>query len=176
YSRWVTKMAERFCGETALYSVQSAITLATICSETSKATEASEICHRLMELDRREEVDCLLLARLVPILVRVGRREDAERLISHLQSRIENAALDGMRDYNASAYYRLALANKHLGRLEESRELMAIAVAELEEETGADSIFLAFVLEDWADELKEANSEELAIILASKAANIRAKK
>jgi len=176
YSRWVTKMADRYCGETALYTIQSAITLATICSETLQVDEAMKICDRLIELDGRDEIDCLLLARVVPILVRTGRRSDGEALVSRLQSRIENAALDGMRDYNASAYYRLALANKHLGRMEEARELMAIAVSELEEETGSDSIFLAFVLEDWADELREVDGEEMSTVLSSKAADIRAKR
>lgn len=176
YSRWVTKMADRYCGETALYALQSAITLATICSETGQSAEASKICDRLIDLDRRDEIDCLLLARLVPILVKVARPEHAESLVSHLQSRIENAALDGMRDYNASAYYRLALANKYLGRMEEARELMSIAVAELEEETGTESIFLAFVLEDWADELKDVDGEEMALVLSSKAAHIRSKR
>lgn len=176
YSRWVVKTAERYCGETALYSLQSSITLATICSETGKVDETSATCDRLLKLDEKEEIDCLLLARVVPLLVKIARRDDAEALISLLQRRTENAALDGMRDYNASAYYRLALANKHLGRMEEARELMAIAVGELEEETGADSIFLAFVLEDWADELKEAESEELSAILSSKAKEIRARR
>jgi len=112
----------------------------------------------------------------VPILVTIARRDEAEDLLSLLQNRIENAALDGMRDYNASAYYRLAMANKYLGRLDEARELMTIAVAELEEETGSDSIFLAFVLEDWADELKEAEGEELSVVLSAKAAEIRARR
>ncbi|PZM82412.1 MAG: hypothetical protein DKT66_10425 [Candidatus Melainabacteria bacterium] len=176
YSRWVVRMADRYCGETALYTLQSAITLATICSETGQSGEASKICDRLIELDRKDEIDCLLLARVVPILVKIGRKDHGESLVSHLQRRIENAALDGMRDYNASAYYRLALANKHLGRMEEARELIAIAVAELEEETGAESIFLAFVLEDWAEELEEADGAEMAIVLSSKAADIRSKR
>lgn len=176
FSRWSVKTAERYCGDSALYSLQSSITLATICSETGQTSEASAICDRLLKLDQREEIDCLLLARLVPLLVRIGRRQDGESLVSLLQQRIESAALDGMRDYNASAYYRLALANKHLGRIEEERELMAIAVAELEEETGADSIFLAFVLEDWAAELQDADSDELSSYLSSRAAEIRARR
>ncbi len=176
YSRWVVKTAERYCGDTALYTLQSTITLATICSETDQVEEASAICDRLLNQDQKDEIDCLLLARVVPILVTIARRDEAEDLLSLLQNRIENAALDGMRDYNASAYYRLAMANKYLGRLDEARELMTIAVAELEEETGSDSIFLAFVLEDWADELKEAEGEELSVVLSAKAAEIRARR
>jgi hypothetical protein len=130
----------------------------------------------LLNQDRKDEVDCLLLVRLVPILIRIARRDEAEALVSMLQLRVENAALDGMRDYNASAYYRLALANKHLGNLEEARLLTQIAVAELEEETGSDSIFLAFVLEDWADEMKDTEEEELSSSLFSKAAEIRARR
>ena len=176
YSRWVVKTADRYCGDSALYSLQSMITLATICGEIGKIDEASNLCNYLLSQDQKEEIDCLLLVRLVPILIKISRRDEAEALVSLLQLRIENAALDGMRDYNASAYYRLALANKHLGNFEEAKLLTQIAVAELEEETGSDSIFLAFVLEDWADEMKDSESEELSSSLFSKASEIRARR
>lgn len=176
YSRWVVKTTLRYCGETALYSLQSAITLATICSEIGSGDEASAICDRLLSLDQKDEIDCLLLARLVPLLIRIDRKGDAEALLDALHQRVDEAARDGMRDYNASAYYRLALANKVLGREDQACDMIAIAVANLEEETGADSIFLAFVLEDWADELLEAEGEEMSIILSAKASDIRARR
>lgn len=175
YSRWVVKTSERYCGPTSLYSLQSAITLATICSETAQIKEASEICEKLLNQDENEQIDCLLLVKLIPLLASIGQREDAEALLIDVQERVENAALDGIRDYNASAYFRLALANKKLGKIEDSKHLMEIAIRELEGETGVDSIFLAFVLEDWADELNDLSENELAVALTIKATEIRAK-